>query len=540
MVKQLSGMDAMFLYSETYRAPLELGSLHIYDPSTAPEGKVRFKEILATFASRLDRCDVFRQRLLEMPLSLDHPYWVEDDDFDLEYHVRHISLPKPGEWRQLMAQVARLQARPLDKSKPLWMAHIIEGLDQMPGIPAGCFAMYLKIHHSCIDGVTGKEVQSALHDFEPIQADAAWYEPPAGLSPAPDRDGQMWNLLARTPFNTLFKTIRLANGLTRAAPGLVKAGLAARKKEKAAVPPVQFNEGRVSPNRVVDGCFFDFDEIKGIRSAVAGTKINDVALAIVGGALRLYLESKDALPEQSLVAACPINVGTEQDADQGRGNLLSLMTPLLHTEIEDPVERMRAIHDSTDEAKALLDTVGSRTMTEIPMNLPAPVAKSLFPILAELAVRTHSLPYNTMISNVAGIQKPLYLAGAQMLRVMGMGPVIDQAGIFHVAFSYNGQMSIAFTACREMLPDPDFYAECITASFEDARDAALGAKAAKGKKTAKKRASKNSAKESTKAKPSRKKSSKTSAARDIRDGKPKKRAAKAGTKGGGKRVRKAG
>ena len=508
MVNQLSGMDAMFLYSETYRAPLELGSLHIYDPSTAPKGTVRFKEILATFASRLDRCDVFRNKLLEMPLSVDHPYWVEDDDFDLEYHVRHISLPKPGEWRQLMAQVARLQARPLDKSKPLWMAHIIEGLDKIPGLPPGCFAMYLKIHHSCIDGVTGKEVQSALHDFEPIQADAAWYEPPAAPGPESDRDGQVWNLLARTPFNTLFKTIRLANGLTRAVPGLIRAGLAARKKEKVEVPRVKFNEGRVSPNRVVDGRFFDLDEIKRIRSAVAGTKINDVALAIVGGALRLYLESKDALPEQSLVAACPINVGTEQDADQGRGNLLSLMTPLLHTEIEDPVERMRAIHDSTNEAKALLDTVGSKTMTEIPMNLPAPVAKTLFPVLAELAVRTESLPYNTMISNVAGIQKPLYLAGAQMLRVMGMGPVIDQAGVFHVAFSYNGQMSIAFTACREMLPDPDFYAECITASFEDIRDGALGVASEKPKAAARKAVVRKSAKKKkAKKKPSKKKSS---------------------------------
>ncbi len=495
MVKQLSGMDSMFLYAETYRTPLELASLHIYDPSTAPKGKVRFKEILATFASRLDRCDVFRQKLLELPLALDHPYWVEDDDFDLEYHVRHISLPKPGEWRQLMAQVARLQARPLDHSKPLWMAHIIEGLDKIPGVPTGCFAMYLKIHHAAIDGATGKEVQSALHDFEPIQADASWYEPPAPGAAQPGRDSQIWNLLARTPVNTALKTIRLANGLTRAAPGLIKAGLAARKKHKTEIPRVKFNAGRVSPNRVVDGCFFDLGEMKRIRRAVAGTTINDLALAVVSGGLRIYLEARDALPEQSLIAACPINVGTEEDADRGRGNLLSLMTPPLHTEIEDPIERMRAIHEGTQDAKALLETMGSKAMTQVPMNLPAPIARSLFPLLAELAVRTETLPYNTMISNVAGIQKPLYLAGAEMLRVMGMGPVIDQAGLFHVAFSYNGRMSIAFTACREMLPDPDFYAECLAAAYQDIRDAALGApstqparKQPKGKKPAKKKA----------------------------------------------------
>ena len=125
MLKQLSGMDSMFLYAETHRAPLEVGCLQIYDPSTASKGAVRFKELLALFQDRLDRWPLFRQKLVEVPLSLDHPYWADDDDFDLEYHVRHISLPKPGDWQQLTAQVARLQARQLDHSKPLWMAHVI-------------------------------------------------------------------------------------------------------------------------------------------------------------------------------------------------------------------------------------------------------------------------------------------------------------------------------------------------------------------------------------------------------------------------------
>ena len=506
MVEQLSGMDSMFLYSESYRAPLELGSLHIYDPSTAPGGQVRFKEILATFHSRLDRCAVFRQRLLELPLSVDHPYWVIDDDFDLEYHVRHISLPKPGEWRQLMAQVARLQARPLDRSKPLWMAHIIEGLDNVPGLKPGCFAMYLKIHHAAIDGVTGKEVQTALHDLEPIPADASWYEPSSVIE-SDHEPPELWNLLARVPFTTALKTLRLTTGLAQAAPGLVKTALAARKKEKTPIPRVPFNEGRVSPNRVVDGCFFDLSDIKRMRAGAAGATVNDVALTIVSGALRLYLETKDALPAESLVAACPINVGTEEDADQGRGNLLSLMTPPLHTEIADPLERMQAIHTGTEAAKALLETLGSRTMTQIPMNLPAPLARGLFPLVAELALRTGSLPYNTMITNVAGIQKPLYLAGAKMLRVMGMGPAIDQAGLFHVVFSYNGMVSIAFTACREMLPDPDLYAQCIQAAYDELGEAlpgkdgsgrtAAGVKAAEGKSVSRKAPRKKTARKKT-------------------------------------------
>ncbi|MCK5325108.1 MAG: hypothetical protein KAJ57_03840, partial [Woeseiaceae bacterium] len=197
MLKQLSGMDSLFLYAESHRAPLEVGCLQIYDPSTSPNGTVRFKEILATFQSRLGRCDIFRQKLVEVPFSLDHPYWVEEDDFDLEYHVRHISLPKPGDWGQLMAQIARLQARQLDHSRPLWMAHIIEGLDNVPGIPPGCFAMFMKFHHSAIDGVTGQDVTAIMHDQEPYQPDASSYQPSMG--PRLDGEPGAWNLLARTP-----------------------------------------------------------------------------------------------------------------------------------------------------------------------------------------------------------------------------------------------------------------------------------------------------------------------------------------------------
>ena len=226
--------------------------------------------------------------------------------------------------------------------------------------------------------------------------------------------------------------------------------------------------------------------------------------------MRYYLDAKDALPDATLIAGCPVNIGTQEDAEEGRGNLLTLMTPPLHTDIEDPVERMRAIHEGTREAKALVEKVGSNTLTEIPMNLPAPLAVGLFPLLSELALRRKVLPYNTMITNVIGIQKPIYLAGAQLVALLGTGPVIDQSGIFHTVFSYNGMMSLGFTACRDMLPDPKFYAECIDASFEDLKAATIGKqparpapkKAAAKKKSAKKKAA--SKKASSKKTPTRK------------------------------------
>ena len=492
MLKQLSGMDSMFLYAESHRAPLEVGCLQVYDPSTAPRGEVRFKEILATFQDRLDRAAVFTQKLVEVPLSLDHPYWVQDEEFDLEYHVRHISLPKPGDWQQLMAQISRLQARQLDHSKPLWMAHIIEGLDNVEGIPKGCFAMFMKIHHSAIDGVTGQSVQAAMHDMKPYQADASNYQPSSGLGK--NGDPGPWNLLARAPFNTAWKTTKLGLGLAQALPGAIQAGIASRKKGKRTIPMTVFNNGRVSPNRVINGCFFALDDFKQIRSAVPAVKINDIALAVISGAMRYYLDARDGLPEESLLAACPINVGTEDDANNGRANLLSIMTPRLHTEIADPLERLLTIHGATDETKDVVRKIGTRTMTEIPMNLPAPIAKNLYPLLSTLALRSESIPYNTMITNVIVKHSPLYLAGARLIRVLATGPIIDQSGIFHTVFSFDGVLSIGFTACREMLPDPQFYTECIQASFDDLKKAAAEKKKVTGKKAAKKKAAKKKTK----------------------------------------------
>ena len=146
---------------------MHIGSVGIYDPSTAPGGFVRFKDILRHVESRLDKARSFRQKLVRVPFDLDHPYWVEDANFDIEYHIRHMALPKPGDWRQLCIQVARLQARPMDLSRPLWEFNIIEGLDNIPGIPPGSFALMAKVHHAAIDGMSGVELSAAVHDIEP-------------------------------------------------------------------------------------------------------------------------------------------------------------------------------------------------------------------------------------------------------------------------------------------------------------------------------------------------------------------------------------
>ena len=479
MFKQLSGMDSLFLYAESHRAPLEVGSLQIYDPSTAPDGKVRFKEILATFQDRLDRCDFFRRKLVEVPLSLDHPYWVDVEDFDLEYHVRHISLPKPGDWEQLMAQVARLQARQLDHSRPLWMAHVIEGLENIPGIPRDAFAVFMKFHHAAIDGATGQDVQAILHDRAPVRPDATSYQPSIGPG---DGDGPgAWSLLARAPFNTALRSTKLGLGLLFSLPGALRLVLTRDTTAKLPVPDSIFNPPRVSPNRAMDARFFDLEDFRAIRATCPGATVNDVALTVIAGALRYYLEARESLPDTPLVAGCPINVGSPTDAAQGRSNLLSIMTPSLHTDTRDPAERLRAIRDDTLGAKATTAVLGKATLTRIPMNLPAPVARNLYPLLVTLSVQSGKLPFNTLISNVAIDSSPLFFAGAKLIKVLATAPPFDRLAAFHTVVSFGGEACIAFTACRDMLPDPAFYAECIEASFDDLRSATIGKPVAKKK-----------------------------------------------------------
>ena len=492
MLKQLSGMDSLFLFAENHRAPLEVGCLQIYDPSTAPAGSVRFKEILATFQQRIDRVDLFRRKLVEVPFSLDYPYWTEDRDFDLEYHVRHISLPKPGDWEQLMAQVARLQARQLDRSRPLWMAHVIEGLEHVPGVPRGAFAVFMKFHHAAIDGTTGQAVQAVMHDRQPLQADAASYRPSIG--PGEGESPGAWSLLARAPLNTALRSTKLGLGLLFALPGAVRVLLSRNNTPQTPVPDTVFNPARVSPNRAIDARFFNLDDFRAIRATCRGATINDVALAVIAGALRYYLEARESLPDAPLVAGCPVNVGGSMQASQGQTNLLSIMTPSLHTDVRDPVERLRAIRDDTLGAKAKTAALGKATLTRIPMNLPAPLARNLYPLLVTLSAQSRMLPFNTLISNVAIDNGSLYFAGAKLLKVLATAPPFDQLAAFHTVVSYGGEVAIAFTACRDMLPDPGFYGECIEASFEELRSTTLG-KPATRKKT--KRSKKGAAKVQT-------------------------------------------
>jgi WS/DGAT/MGAT family acyltransferase len=465
-MQQLNGLDSAFLFMETPNAPMHLGSVAIFDPSTAPDGVVRFKRIIQTLEERAHLAPYLRQRLYEVPFNLDFPYWVRDESFDPEFHIRHIALPKPGDWRQLCIQVARLHSRALDRSRPLWELYVIEGLDNVAGIPPGCFALVSKTHHAAIDGKSSYDVGSALCDPSPeireLEGAADWKA---------DKAPTLLELAAMAHENGVKKPRRYLDFLQRTLPSwsnvtetISKGSLTPAPK----VPRTRFNRV-LSQNRVFEGITLPLEEIKNIKNSVGGT-VNDAVLAICAGALRRYLLEKDELPEETLVTMCPINV-RDPNATASSGNQVVSMSVPLHTDIAEPRERLLAICAATKSAKEAANAIDAKSMLEMADFIPTQLAALGARVAAENGLANFMAPtVNTVITNVPGSQYPFYSNGALFVRGWGLGPCTDGNGLFHSVGSHCNELQIGVTCCRVMMPDPARYAECLQESFAELKE----------------------------------------------------------------------
>ena len=479
-MKQLSGTDNLFLRLERGNQHMHVAALGIYDPATAPNGFVRFKDILGFFESRLDSAPVFRRRLATVPFGLDRPYWVEEEHVDVEFHVRHIALPHPGDWRQLCIQVARIHSRPLDHSKPLWEAYVIEGLNNIPGIPPGSFAFYTKFHHAAIDGEGGTEVLKAIHSATPEAAvdDAA---PRARVR---DREPLAIELYARAAANNLQRVPRAARFSLQAATRLAGLGAgymgqlqqllqeagvpsAATQRSKLRRPPATRFNGKVSAHRVVELVALPLADIKSVRRAIDGATMNDVLLATVGGALHKYLGAKGELPDRTMTAQVPMTLRGEHKGGDA-GNQIGIAVMPLHTEVADPIGRIAAIRAGADKAKALVGAVGKDLAQQVFDVLPA-AASALFTSRVMLPTM------NVVVSNVRGPDSPIYLAGARMVAFAPVSIAMNGLGLNVTGFSYHGTMWVCAVACREMMPDPGFFADCLRGAFAELVAAASAA-----------------------------------------------------------------
>ena len=465
-MRQLSGSDAYFLYSDQPGKHQHVSTIYIYDPSTAPAGEVPFDTILEHVRSRLATSRLFRQKLVHVPFNLDYPYWVEDPHFELEFHVRHIALPKPGDWRQFCIQVARLHSRRLDMNRPVWEMYVIEGLDNIPWLAKDAFAVVTKVHHAAIDDVTENDITVALHDLDPETEVGG----PKAIWRAENTPGNL-ELLALAWFNNTTKLVESGQAFWDKLPFI---GRKHRETEETLhigdeeAPDSRFN-AKLTPHRVWDARFFDLDDITAIQELVPNTKVNDVILAICSGALRKYLDSKGELPERSLWSLLPIHV--HHTSERGiPGHRVKLTRARLMTKYEDPLQRLQAIQEEMVRVKTE-DVISAAEMTELQDILPsATMAAAARTIVAGVGPGEHYREnHNLIITDVPGPTEPLYLCGAKLVAFTGMGIIMDNLTLAHTVTRYDGQLAIAAVCDRQVMPDPGFYAECLQESFEELR-----------------------------------------------------------------------
>jgi diacylglycerol O-acyltransferase len=332
-MQQLSGLDALFLHIEQANIYMHIGPVMVYAPAAGAGSRDQFEAIYQCFERGLQHSNIFRRKLVTVPLDIDRPYWLEDIDFCLDNHLSHTYLPAPGDWKQLCAEVSRLHATPLDRSRPLWAAHVIEGLDALEGMPRGCFAIYLKTHHATQDGATGVEIVQAIHDSSTGLARRgetdSWQ-----AEPEPYRA----RLMGRAMLNNIRRPIAMARVAAQALPAARQLLGDARDDS---IPLLLSERTRfnapVSAHRVVGFTRFELSELQAIRPAVAKATLNDVCSCIVAGGLRRYLHSKGELPATSLVAGAPVNARRADQVGSG-GNIISAIRFALHSHCDDPLQ----------------------------------------------------------------------------------------------------------------------------------------------------------------------------------------------------------
>ncbi|MCK9542819.1 MAG: wax ester/triacylglycerol synthase family O-acyltransferase [Novosphingobium sp.] len=472
-MKKISASDAVFLDMETPSGPMIIGGLFILDPSTAPGSFVRHRDILNYAETRLHLAPNLRRKLVFHPLGLDEPRLIDDPAFDLEFHVRHIALPKPRDWRQLKIMMSRLISRPMDMHRPLWEMYIIEGLENLEGIPEDAFAMLFKMHHATFDGKAGGAALWAFMqdtpEYEPLPPEKRWvperHPDFLGWTVSSVQEGmQQW-------MSSLKALPRLGKSMASSIQGTART--VTDKSKKLLAPKTRFQQ-RITTHRVWDFVRFDMADVQTLRTLLGKPKMNDLMLAIIGGALRRYLDHHGELPQDaSLIGACPINVRTG-DPKEG-GNFVSGMRVTLGTDIADPVERLRVIAASTRSEKAQAEALGANFIDDF-------LKLTIYPFRARMMRYMMRAPerfnfdaptaVNTIITNAPNPPGGHYFTGAKVLSYAGFGPINDYLGLFHTVTGMDFEVTISATSCRETLGDIAFYMQCLRDSFADLQEAA--------------------------------------------------------------------
>ncbi len=468
-MQQLTGVDASFLYMESSTTFGHVSSLIIFDPKDTEGGG--YDATRELYRERLGLLDPMRRKLVEVPFNLDHPYWIEDADLDLDFHIRETAVAPPGNEEQVAELVARLIARPLDRSRPLWELYVINGLE------GGKIGQLTKIHHAAIDGVGGAQLLGNILDLEP---DAPARELPDLPKPesAPSQEQMLirgLTSLATQPYKQGRIVVRALRELPAIGRAVDVAGIVKRLPRPVAqlfgqgerriedeppsisktggftVPSTRFNN-KIGPHRRFAYTAVPLDEIKAVKTAL-GVTVNDVVLGMCSGALRAYLDKHGELPEESLRCMIPVSVRTD-DHTNTYGNQVSGMLAALATDVDDPIKRLEVIHAETTRAKESLGALPADLLTEVADFAPPAIAARASRVMARTALANRiDPPFNVIISNVPGPQFPLYAGGAEMLTYIPVSAIADTQGLNITIMSYNGRCDFGLVACRDAVPD---------------------------------------------------------------------------------------
>jgi diacylglycerol O-acyltransferase / wax synthase len=464
-MEQLTGLDATFLYMETPSLHMHVSMAAIFDPSTVPGG-YSFIKVRDLVASRLEQAPIFRRRLVEVPFRLGHPYWIDDPTFDIDYHIRRGAVPAPGGVEELAQFVGDVCSRQLDRTKPLWEMYIVEGLrgDQI--------AVVTKIHHCTIDGVSGAELLSQIFDIEPSP-------PPRPVSDTPAAVDEHLPSDVRLLTHSLATRLTRPLGMTKLAWRTGRAVLdvrrvRARGSGRAALPlttPRTSLNTAITPHRRVAFSSISLEDAKRIKRA-CDTTLNDVVLAICVGALRRYLIDGDELPDEALVATVPVSTAPTI-ANRRGANKVSAMFVALPCHLEDPLERLRVIRESTKGAKEEHNALGADVLLNWAEHATPNVFSAAARAYTRLKLADHHRPIHSLvISNVPGPDFPLYLAGSELVAGFPLGPVMDGAGLNITVMSYRGVLNWGLMACAETVPRLAQLAQYIPDAIEELASAA--------------------------------------------------------------------
>jgi WS/DGAT/MGAT family acyltransferase len=462
-VQRLSGLDAFFLYIETPSMHTHVALTAVLDTSTMPGG-YSFEAMRRHIADRVHLVRPFRQKVVEVPLRLHHPVWVDDTDFEVDRHIKRIAVPSPGTLRELSDVVGHIASVQLERSKPLWEIWLIEGLQD------DRVALVAKVHHSSMDGASGVELLPAFFDLEPTPA-APVIPPPYEPAPAPDE----WELVGGSAMERIRSLGSLPSLMSNTARSIGQIRRDRRDTNTAAGTPLTaphtvFN-GPITAQRSVAFARVPLAQVKEVKNAYGAT-VNDVLLATCALAMRRYLEERKGLPSEPLVTACPVSVRTEDERGE-QNNKLSVMFTKLHTDVGDPLTCLLATQKTAAAAKSEHEILGPETLGAW-AELADPFASRMVSgLYSRNNLASHHRPaLSFILSNIPGPPFPVYLAGAEMERAYPMGPVLEGAGLNVTMMSYRDSVDFGFLGATELIPDIWDLADAVPVAFDELHDAA--------------------------------------------------------------------